>query len=75
MEALFRRSKTGIQNMDGSQKPLVLYDKPKAEPQASEMGAIPLTIQLYIKAYPRKEHGKGRWPKQKAQLAGESRER
>ena len=60
MEVLLREGKAGIQNLDRLQEPLVLYNKPKAKLQVSEIGTIPLTIQLYVKAYSRKEHGEDR---------------
>jgi len=44
MEALLGGSKTGILNLDGPQKPPVLYDEPKVEPMTSAMGLIPITI-------------------------------
>jgi len=63
MEVLSGGSKTGIQNLDGLQKPLVFYDEPKAKPQTSEIDIIPLKIQLYSKTCSREKYGKGRWTK------------
>jgi len=44
MEALLGRSKTGIRNLDGPQKPLVFYNKSKVESTTSTIGLISITI-------------------------------
>jgi len=44
MEALFGRSKTRIQNLDRSHKPLVFYGKSKIKPKTSKMGPIPIMV-------------------------------
>jgi len=63
MKALFGESKAGIQNLDGSQEPPVLYDESKAELKTSKMSTIPLTIQLYSEICSREKYGKGGWVK------------
>ena len=63
METLFRRSETGIRNLDRPQKPPVFHDKPKVESTTSAIGTISITIQLYLKTRPRKKYGEGRWTK------------
>jgi len=44
VEALFGRSKTRIQNLDRSQKPLVFYGELKIKPKTNKMGPIPITV-------------------------------
>jgi len=44
MEALSKRNKVGIQNLDRPQEPLVLHDKPKAKSKTSKMGSVPVKI-------------------------------
>jgi len=74
MAVLSGGSKTGIRNLDRPQKPLVFYDEPKAEPQTSEIGIIPLKIQLYSKTCSREKYGEGRQTKQETRLARRGRE-
>jgi len=74
MKTLFGGNKTRIRNLDRPQKPLVFYDKPKAELQTSKIGIIPLKIQLYSKTYSREKYGEGRWTKQETGLVGKDRE-
>ena len=42
------------------QKPLVLYDKPKAKSKTSKMGPISIKIQLYVEIHARKKYREDR---------------
>jgi len=48
MEALLRRGKTGIRDLDGPQEPPVLHDKPEVESMTSAMGPVSIAIQKHV---------------------------